>query len=960
MFFLLICIHKTQIMKNLFFSLLFLIVLFRLDAQNYSRVKIIGNSEEIQRVGSLGVSVDHGIRKDGLFFISDFSKDEIQLMKDNDVEYEILIHDIEAYYLNSLNNPQDKSPVYYKNTNCSGNTSGGSSTFVPEVPTNFNLGTMGGYLKYNEMLAELDAMAALYPNLVTTKSPISNFLTHENRPIYHVRISDNPNSDEANEPKVLYTAIHHAREPMSLMETIFFMWYLLENYGTNDEVTYLVNHTQMFFVPCINPDGYVYNETTNPNGGGMWRKNRRNNGNGSYGVDLNRNYSYGWGTTGTSATPSNDTYRGPSAFSEPETQAMRWLVQNNDFEMAFNAHTYAEDILFPIGTTTAEFAPHHDYFQDYTNHMTELNGYFAQKSSGLYPASGDSDDYMYKVDVGIGQKDTVFAHTPEVGTEFWQPSNEIIATCQEMVFPNLILAHLTRNYSIVKDTDPSNVATINGVFNHSIKRLGRQAGNVVVSIEPLLNVVSVGNTLSYNLNSQQTSLGSISYSLNPSIQFGDQIKYILKTDNGLWIKRDTITKTYGAITLQALEDANVTSNWTGNWSTTSSTYVSATKSFFEGSANNYSNNTNKTYVYVPTIDLSQATSAMISFYAKWAIEADYDFVQFQVSTDGGTSWIGQCGNYTVSGTSANGSVQPNNQPVYEGTQANWVLEEISLSEYLGQQIKVRFQLRSDGGTTADGFYFDDFKVFYTIPSTSSPIANFSSPNSICQGTTINFTDFSTNSPNNWNWSFGDGTTSSQQNPNHVYTIPGDYIVTLTVSNNVGIDSVIQNIVVNSNPLVSIASSDQDNTICLGDSPIQLSSNPTSAIISGSGVVNNTFDPSLFGIGSSNVSATYTDNNGCVGVAEISIQVLDCSSNSIGNLPENIILVYPNPNGGAFFLKGFDINSNFYITDLNGKFIFSSSIMNDVELSIPEISSGFYYINGYSNGELTQLKMAVIK
>jgi murein tripeptide amidase MpaA len=67
------------------------------------------------------------------------------------------------------------------------------------------------------------------------------------------------------------------------------MWYLLENYGTNDEVTYLVNNHQLYFVPCINPDGYVYNQTTNPNGGGMWRKNRRNNGGGVYGVDLNQN-----------------------------------------------------------------------------------------------------------------------------------------------------------------------------------------------------------------------------------------------------------------------------------------------------------------------------------------------------------------------------------------------------------------------------------------------------------------------------------------------------------------------------------------------------------------------------------------------------------------------------------------------------------------------------------------------
>jgi carboxypeptidase T len=541
-----------KISKLFLFFAFFLSISSYSFSQNYSRVKVFGANEELLKLGNLGVTMDHGIRKEGLFFISDFSKDEISIMQKYGYDYKILIADVEKYYIDQLNNPSKETENVLKNTNCSGTGGGGSSTFSPATPSNFNLGTMGGYLKYNEMLAELDAMAAQYPNLITTKAPISTFLTVGNRPIYHVRISDNPNTNESGEPKVLYTAIHHAREPMSLMETIFYMWYLLENYGTNDEVTYLVNNTQMYFVPCINPDGYVYNETTNPNGGGMWRKNRRNNGNNVFGVDLNRNYSYGWGTTGTSATPSNDTYRGPSAFSEPETQAMRWLVQNNDFEMAFNAHSFAEEILFPIGTTTDEFAPHHDYFQDYTNHMTELNGYFAQKSSGLYPASGDSDDYMYKVDVGVNQKDTVFAHTPEVGTAFWQPSSQIVATCQEMVFPNLVLAHLTRNYSIVKDTDPSSVATISGNFNHSIKRLGRQGGAVVVSIEPLLNVVSVGNSVTYNLNSQQTSTGVISYSLNPAIQFGDQIKYILKTDNGLWIKKDTIVKSYGAITLQAL------------------------------------------------------------------------------------------------------------------------------------------------------------------------------------------------------------------------------------------------------------------------------------------------------------------------------------------------------------------------------------------------------------------------
>ena len=947
-------------MRTLFFSIILLSISFISFSQNYSRVKVFGTQEELSKLGNLGVAMDHGIRKEGLFFISDFSKDEIAIMQSYGYDYEILIADVEKYYIDILNTPGKEAENVLKNTNCTGTGGGGSSTFSPATPSNFNLGTMGGYLKYNEMLAELDAMAAQYPNLITTKAPISSFLTVGNRPIYYVRISDNPNTDETGEPKVLYTAIHHAREPMSLMETIFYMWYLLENYGTNDEVTYLVNNTQMYFVPCINPDGYVYNETTNPNGGGMWRKNRRNNGNGTYGVDLNRNYSYGWGTTGTSTNTSNETYCGPSAFSEPETQAMRWLVQNNDFEMAFNAHTYAEDILFPIGTTTAEFAPHHNYFQDYTNHMVELNGYTAMKSSALYPASGDSDDYMYKVDVGVGQKDTVFAHTPEVGTAFWQPSSEIIATCKEMVFPNLILSHLTRNYNIVKDTDPSSVATTSGNFNHSIKRLGRQSGPVVVSIEPLLNIVSVGNSITYNLNSQQTATGVISYSLNPSIQFGDQIKYILKTDNGLWVKKDTIVKSFGAITLQALEDATAVTNWTGTWSTTTTTFVSPSKSFFDGSANNYSNNTNKTYNYVPTIDLTQATAAMISFYAKWGIEADYDFVQFQVSTDGGTTWIGQCGNYTVPGTSANGSVQPNGQPVYEGTQSSWVLEEINLSDYLGQQIKVRFQLRSDGGTTADGFYFDDFKVFYSVPSNNPPTASFTSPNSVCQGTTVSFTDFSTNSPSTWVWNFGDGNTSNQQNPTHTYAAAGSYTVSLTVSNSVGTNSTSQNITVYTNPTVTLTSSDTDNVVCSNDGLIQLTPTPSNAILAGTGVANSAFNPSLANIGVNTITANYTDANGCQGSAQLSIIVEQCAS--IQENANGLIQIFPNPSEGELLLRGFKGIAKVVIKDVNGKEVFRKDNFTEQDkINLSDYANGAYLVEiEDENKEKISKKLFLIK
>jgi len=676
-------------------------------AQQYSRVKIYTDANGLKTLSDLGLPVDHGTYKENTFFISDFSDEEIQKMQDNGFAYDILIDDVKKYYVHQNLLPQEDQ----KNATCTGGS--GSTDFDPATPSNFNLGSMGGYLTYQEMLDELDAMAAQYPALITVKEPISTFLTFENRPIYHVKISDNALTEET-EPEVLYSAIHHAREPLSMSQTIFYMWYLLENYATNDEVKYLVDNTEMYFVPCLNPDGYIYNETTDPNGGGMHRKNRRDVGTTNKGVDLNRNYSYGWGTTGTSTNPNDDTYCGTGAFSEAETQAMRWLVQNHNFISAFNAHTYGNTLLHPIGTTNAEFADHHDYFTDLTEHMVEFSGYFPQKSSGLYPASGDSDDYMYKVDVGIGLKDTIFAMTPEIGTAFWPAQADIVPTCKDMVFTNLVLSHMTLKYLLVTDTDPSTVETMTGNFNHSAFRLGLEDGAVSVSIEPLLNIQSVGSAVSHTIDVRETETGAISYVLDPAIQFGDQIKYILKTDNGLWVRRDTITKTFGALTLQFTDDATTNANWTGTWGTTSSTYVSASNSFTESNAGNYQNDANKTYMLTQTVDLTNATAAQASFYAKWEIETDFDYCQFQVSTDNGTSWIGQCGLYTTPGNDANGSVQPNNEPVYEGTQSSWVLEEINLSDYLGEVIKVRFQFESDGGVRMDGFYFDDFKLSYNL------------------------------------------------------------------------------------------------------------------------------------------------------------------------------------------------------------------------------------------------------
>jgi hypothetical protein len=671
--------------------------------QKYSRVKIYSTNQELQEIAELGIEVDHGTRKNNNWLITDISESQVELLKNNGFDVDIEIDDVTQYYIQRNLEPQTKSD---EREGC-GNVNA-SSSFNPETPVNFELGSMAGFFTYNEFLDELDEMAAAYPNLITTKAPISTFLTHENRDIHWVKISDNPNTNES-EPEVLYTSIHHAREPGSLSQTIFYMWYLLENYGSNDEITYLVDHTELYFVPMINPDGYVENVTENPNGGGMHRKNKRNIGTNNPGVDLNRNYSYEWNTTGVTADVNGDTYPGAAAFSEPETQAIKWFCENHEFEFAHNAHTYGNLLLYPFGYESAPIAPDNDYFEAFSSHQVIFNGFNNMKSSGLYPASGDSDDWMYADD--LLTKPKIYAMTPEVGGDddgFWPAQSRILPICKSMVWTNLILAHLPHVYGFTTDMDPSKIGNHTGYFHYELERLGLEDGDITVSIEPLLGIQSIGGANIHSLNLMDTKLDSISFEMESTLSFGDEIKYVLKTDNGLWTRNDTIVKTFGTGIAVFEDDCNTLSNWSGDWGTTTEYYVSASSSISDSPFSNYSNSSETEIVLNNILGFQNATYAYVQFNAQWEIENDFDYVEFMISTDNGSNWAPLCGKYTNTGTNN----QDAGSQLYDGVQNDWVLEEVDLSDYLGMDnIRFKFRLVSDNYERGDGFAFDDFKVF---------------------------------------------------------------------------------------------------------------------------------------------------------------------------------------------------------------------------------------------------------
>ena len=228
----------------------------------YSRVNVDLTTGDPREFAQGGFDLEHGLYLPNRLYISDMSEFEIEQVRAMGFELKVLIDDVQQHYAEQS---AQRTQPYCQEYN-----------YEYEVPTNFHYGSMGGYLTYQELIDELDLMGHFYPNLISGRQQAGTELSHEGRRIEWVRISDNADVDES-EPEILYTALHHAREPISMMQMVYYMWYLLENYETSKEVKYIVDNTELYFIPCVNPDGYVYNHTIAPDGGGNWRKNKRDN-----------------------------------------------------------------------------------------------------------------------------------------------------------------------------------------------------------------------------------------------------------------------------------------------------------------------------------------------------------------------------------------------------------------------------------------------------------------------------------------------------------------------------------------------------------------------------------------------------------------------------------------------------------------------------------------------------------
>ena len=698
---------NVMIKKSIFLARLIFLVSPLFSGETYQSIRVFNPTPQtIEIIAKAGIPLDHVTGKKDIYLDIIVTEDETIELLSLGLDVEILVSDMTKYYL---------------------------SKNIPAPVRDFPLGSMQGNYTLDELNERFDELQGEFSDIISNRVIIGQSI--EGRDIWAFKVSDNPEEDE-DEPEVLYTALTHAREPVGMMNLIYFVQELGEEYENNPELTYLVNNREIWFLPVINPDGYVYNESIQPNGGGMHRKNRRDTGCGngtSRGVDLNRNYGYGWGAnnTGSSNDPCSETYRGESAFSEPETQVVSDFILSRFFKNVLHYHTYSNVYIHPFGNASLPPEPDLTTFQEIGNEMARYNGYpvgTGYETIG-YTVNGDAVDWTYG-DQGL------IAYTPEVGSSsqgFWPSESDIISLCQDQIHPNKIFSFVAGSDLILHsfelseiDVAPGDIIDVDLIIQN--RGLDDSNGEIQIGLAPLNDWISL-ELDSYTMDELEARdedefafEGYIS-DLAPD---GSHTGLIVSIDDGAsYPRQDTIQFLVGHPSIvfwdgfeNGLDDWQVTGDWGLTENAASGDYALS-----DSPDGNYQEAQETIAELTANLNLSFVTVPMVSFKAKWDIESNWDFVRFQAYVSD-EEWISLEGNYTEPGSGQ--PAQPQGEPGYDGIQEDWVEETILLDQLGDLDITgFRFIQTSDNFVEEDGFIVDDFTIL-GFPAGS--IGDFNSDN----------------------------------------------------------------------------------------------------------------------------------------------------------------------------------------------------------------------------------------
>ncbi len=405
---------------NLFFTLVLSTFCIALNGQSLEVYSIIDlkldHHDDIAILLDLGIAADHVHHGDDDTVELFISAKEKAILDQNGFDYNMVIADTKAH---ADKQATKAVKANYKNQTCGLN--------------DFALGKMGGYLVYEEVVERLKKIVEAYPAIAQTTVLGTSYLGNE---IIALKISDNvAENEQLWEGSAYYDALTHAREPLSMMSTLYYIEWLLENYDNPNTIAkYLVDNRELHFVLIVNPDGYLHNESIAPNGGGGWRKNRKEILDVEcIGIDLNRNFGTKYrGVPGTySDEPCSATYRGPRGASEIETKLIQEYIDFVQPASAFSSHSYSDVMIDPSSVIDPSGYPDYD-FDIYSKYASEFtpeayHGYGPAFNLIGYEASGTTLAYLYEAGA--------IAWTPEIGYQFYEPSQNICDIVVEMLEP---------------------------------------------------------------------------------------------------------------------------------------------------------------------------------------------------------------------------------------------------------------------------------------------------------------------------------------------------------------------------------------------------------------------------------------------------------------------------------------------------------------------------------------------
>lgn len=647
-------------------------------------------------LASIGLDFEGAVReKDEItIIVNDF---ELDILKKENFPFTIIQNDLANYY----NRRILKNKKRFENVVLSGN---------------FQFGSMGGFHTLEEIYQNFDQMKIQFPLYVKNADTIGYSI--EKRPILSYCFGNN---SDTTKPSLLITALHHSREPASLSVVLYFLWTLLEMADAgNEEAIYLLQNRSLRVIPIVNPDGYYYNQVTYPNGGGMWRKNRKFISDNVYGVDINRNYGpydfWNASNNGSSINPTQETYRGSEPFSEPETKAIANLFNNCKIDLALNFHTYGNLIIYPWSALTYE-TEDSLMFRHISNLFGSKNLYSKGRNFETigYSTRGDTDDWMYYSD---NNKSKTLSFTIEVGNNadgFWPIQDRIIGLCYDTFFMNLqFLWSAGANIRLTELFAENQINYNTTSLKIKLQNIGLcdEDKEIVCKINPLNNDFIFDNSEIRIPSLKALEEYEHSFKVLPQNDFENGCFVDLEvaiSQDGI-IRKDTISvRLFHYLETFLFDNSNLSEQWElSSWDVeTDSTANCIILS--DSPYKKYSSNANNFLTYTKPIEI-KTNIATLDFETKWQIEDTYDYAIIEISTDMGINWINVKSNNMLVGSGIKNGRQDSNTYGFAGNTSLWIKQSIDLSDYYGSSLLFRFGVLTDKTTNLDGWKLKNIRL----------------------------------------------------------------------------------------------------------------------------------------------------------------------------------------------------------------------------------------------------------